>query len=402
MTVIKRQITKEIASIITQTSQFLHVIIGPRQVGKSTAARQIADELGMPTHSVTADGPEIRTATWLEEQWRIALALGNAGQPALLIVDEMQKISGWSETVKLLWDKIKDLPRNPLRVILLGSSSLLIQDGLTESLAGRFLLHRFSHWSLPEMQELCGLGLDQWLYFGGYPGGASLVPHEPTWRSYILDSLIETTLSRDILHLQKVTKPSLLRTLFFTAVQHPAEIISYTKLMGLIPEAGNASTVAHYTQLLASAFLMQPLPLYPSHSSRASKPKIIVQNNALITAVSDRSFEETQKNSQRMGRLAENAVGAYLLNRLNPSEYRVSYFRERVRGKDLEVDFVVTRGDQIFALEVTTTESHSRAGLEAFKARVPNAHTIIVGPGGVPLDDFLSTPPETFLSLRVA
>jgi len=394
----KRQITKEIASIIIQTSQFLHVIIGPRQVGKSTAAKQIAEELGIPTHSVSADGPEIRTAMWLEEQWRIALMLGSEDRPALLIIDEMQKITGWGETVKLLWDKIKDQPKNPLRVILLGSSSLLIQDGLTESLAGRFLLHRFSHWSLSEMNELCGLGLNQWLYFGGYPGGASLVPHELTWRSYILDSLIETTLSRDILQLQKVTKPSLLRTLFFTAVQHPAEIISYTKLMGLIPEAGNAGTVAHYTQLLASTFLLQPLALYPSHSSRASKPKIIVRNNALITAVGDRNFDETMRNSQRMGRLAENAVGAHLLNGLHPSEYKVNYFRERVRGRDLEVDFVITRGDQILALEVTTAESHSREGLEAFKERVPNALSIIVGPGGIPLVDFLSTPPDQFLS----
>jgi len=396
MLVITREITKKITASIVQSSQFLHVIVGPRQVGKSTAAKQVAQELGLPTHSVTADGPEIRTAMWLEEQWHIALTLGSEERPALLVVDEMQKIPGWSETVKLLWDRIKDRPKNPLRVLLLGSSSLLIQDGLTESLAGRFLLHRFPHWSLPEMQELCGWGLTQWLYYGGYPGGAPLVASETTWRSYILDSLIETTLSRDILQLQRITKPALLRALFFTAMKHPAEIISYTKLMGLIPDAGNASTVAHYTQLLASAFLLQPLPLYPSHSSRASKPKIIVQNNALITATSDRSFDETAHNSHRIGRLAENAVGAHLLNTLHPSEYRVSYFRERVRGRDLEVDFVITRGDTVVALEVTTAESHSRAGIEAFKQQVPSAHAITVGPGGIPLADFLSTHPEQF------
>ena len=179
-------------------------------------------------------------------------------------------------------------------------------------------------------------------------------------------------------------------------MKHPAEIISYTKLMGLIPDAGNASTVAHYTQLLASAFLLQPLPLYPSHSSRASKPKIIVQNNALITATSDRGFDETTHNSHRIGRLAENAVGAHLLNTLHPSEYRVSYFRERVRGRDLEVDFVITRGDTVVALEVTTAESHSRAGIEAFKQQVPSAQAITVGPGGIPLADFLSTHPQQF------
>jgi predicted AAA+ superfamily ATPase len=280
---------------------------------------------------------------------------------------------------------------------LLGSSALLLQAGLTESLAGRFLLHRFSHWDFPETKEAFRFGFDQWIAFGGYPGAAQLLPDETLWRGYILDSLIETTLSRDILQLQKISKPALLRALFFLAVRLPAQIVSYNKLCGMLVETGHISTVAHYLDLLGSAFLIRGLPKFPVPAAKGSPPKIIVLNNALVSACAGRSFSEMRSDTSWWGRLVENAVGAHLLSTLHPAVFSVSYFRDRMRGKDLEVDFVVRGPLGMSAIEVTHMKTHSRAGLDHFVRRYPDAKTISIGPGGVSFEKFFSSPAERFL-----
>jgi predicted AAA+ superfamily ATPase len=394
-----RQITQSIATSVQQYDRFLHVIIGPRQVGKTTAARQIAELLNCPTVFATADSPERPRLSWIEEHWRRALALASPNQPALLIIDEVQKIQAWSEGVKLLWDEIKDSFESvPLKVVLLGSSALLMQDGLTESLAGRFLMHRFLQWSPEEMRQAFDLSFEQSVYYGGYPGAAQLLPNEELWRSYILDSLIETVLSRDILQLQKVGNPALLRSLFFLAVRSPSFIISYNKLTGMLDEAGSISTVIHYLSLLGSAFLVRGLPSFPGIIGKTSTPKIVVFNNALISSVVKESFETAKGNSAWWGRLVENLVGAHLLSTLSATRYTISYYRERYRGKDLEVDFIVSDGDRIWAIEVTTAKTHTRAGLEYFLSKYPNAKTIIIGLGGIPVEDFLASSAEKILT----
>jgi uncharacterized protein len=252
-----RESTHRLIESLNNYPQFLHVLIGPRQSGKSTAAKQVIEGLNLPYHSITADGPEEHSSSWIEMNWRQALKLSKPGSPALLVVDEMQKVKAWSESIKLLWDEIKDNPEIPIRVLLLGSSSLAIERGLTESLSGRFIVHRSSHWSFSEMKKAHNFSLDQWIYFGGYPGSGSLIQDDLTWRAYILDSLIDTALSRDIMQLEKIAKPALLRALFFLATKHSAEIISYNKLMGLLHDAGNTTTVSHYLELLGRAFLLR-------------------------------------------------------------------------------------------------------------------------------------------------
>jgi uncharacterized protein len=397
MPVFIRDNTIFITDQMSKYGQFLHVLIGARQTGKSTAAKQIADKLNLPTLSISADNPEQLAPSWIEEHWNRAISLSQPNRPALLIIDEMQKIHNWSETVKLLWDKIKDKSEPPIKVLLLGSSSLLTQEGLTESLAGRFLLHRSPHWSWMEMRDAFGWSLEEWIYFGGYPGAAALIRSEEQWRTYVLDSLIETTLARDILQMQKVAKPALLRALFFMASRHPAQIISYTKLMGMLQDAGNAGTVAHYLKLLGDAFLIKGLPKFPSHTSRASSPKIIVQNNALVSACDNKSFQSVLNNKATWGRHIENAVGLHLINSLHSSQFEISYFRERYQGKDLEVDFVLKDSSNIYGIEVTGSEVHSRAGIESFKRRYPKAKIIEIGPAGISFEEFFGKNPLQFI-----
>lgn len=305
------------------------------------------------------------------------------------MLDEIQKVRGWSEVVKRLWDAER-AASGPVRPLLLGSSALLLQKGLTESLSGRFFLHRFTHWTWPECREAFGWDLHHWIFFGGYPGAADLVNDEPKWRRYVTDSLIETVLSRDVLQLQTVNKPALLRHLFALAATCPAQIVSYTKMLGQLLDAGNTTTLAHYLTLLQSAFLASGLEAF-SHGKirkRGSSPKLILWNNALINATSLRSFDESQRDGAWWGRLVENSVGAHLLNGLQGPQWNVSYWREG----DLEVDFVVTHGASVWAVEVKSGRGGKTRGIEAFRRHYPDSKTWILGTDGLPLEEFFARP----------
>lgn len=365
----------------------MHVLVGPRQVGKTTIARQLADSLGFPAIVATADSPTPLDGAWIETQWRRALMRTSDG-PVLLVLDEVQKVSGWSESVKLLWDG-RDFAQD-IRVLLLGSSALLMQDGLTESLAGRFLLHRCPHWSFVECKEAFGWTLEQWIFFGGYPGAAAFAHDESLWKRYIVDSLIETVLARDVYQMARVGKPVLLRHLFALAATLPAQIVSYTKMLGQLQDAGNTTTLAHYLRLLEGAFLLSGLELFSrgTQRKRGSSPKLVLWNNALVSSLGLRSFEQAVSDPAWWGRLVENAVGAHLCNGLGSMEYAVAYWRD---GK-YEVDYVVERGQDIWAIEVKSGASGDAKGLERFRTKYPEAKTLMIGGPGIPLEEFFSLP----------
>jgi uncharacterized protein len=277
----------------------------------------------------------------------------------------------------------------------LGGHPGLIQAGLSESLAGRFFLHRCSHWTFQECVDAFGWDLPHWLYFGGYPGAAVFCNDESKWKRYVTDSLIETVLARDVLQLQKITKPTLLRHLFALAATFPAQILSYNKMLGQLQDVGNTTTIAHYLRMLETAFLVSGLELFSRGSARkrGSSPKLLLWNNALVNALSNRSFDESIADASWWGRLVENAVGGYLLNMLSSADYTITYWRY----KDREVDFVITRGAKLWAVEVKSGRGGKTPGLESFRARYQDARILVVGDQGIPLLEFFSTPAEVWL-----
>ena len=256
-------------------------------------------------------------------------------------------------------------------------------------------MHRCPHWPFPESREAFGWNLNQWLFFGGYPGGAPFTADQMNWKRYITDSLIETVLARDVLQMTKIVKPSLLRHLFTLAATLPAQTVSYTKMLGQLQDAGNTTTLAHYLKLLESAFLVSGLEVFSQgiQRKRGSSPKLILWNNALVNALSTRTLDESLADPVWWGRLVENAVGGYLCNHLNSVEYNLSYWRER----DQEVDFVISRGREIWAMEVKSGRSGKSSGLNRFRSRYPKARVLMVGGQGIPLEEFFSKVPTAFL-----
>lgn len=394
----RRPVYEAILGRAHEPRRFLQVLAGPRQVGKTTLARQVMDAVGVPAHSASADDPALREHGWLETQWEIGrLRARNGGRAGgLLVMDEIQKVPAWAESVKRLWDE-DTAAGLALRVMLLGSAPLLVQKGLTESLAGRFELIRVSHWSYSEMRDAFGWSLEQYLFFGGYPGSADLVGDEERWARYILDSLVETTLSRDILLLTRVDKPVLLRQLFRLGCDRSGEVVSYTQMLGQLPGAGNTTTLAHYLELLSGSGLLTGLPKHAGDviRQRGSSPKLLVLNTALIGASSGLSFTAARADAQLWARLAETAVGAHLAN-------------DRVRGIELgywrkgsqQVAYVASRrgGGPPLGFDVELGPRPTSSGFSAFEHLNPGARRLVVGGRGIDLEEFLSEPVSHWLS----
>lgn len=397
---------------LNESPHFMIVVAGPRQVGKSTLVRRVLE--GYPSAFVAADQPlteldpfaeglegvstsfgipgESPTADWLIQHWTQARAKARdlpEEQSFVLAIDEVQKVPRWSEVVKGLWDADRAAGLN-LHVILLGSSPWLMQKGLTESLAGRYELIPMTHWSYPEMQAAFDLSLDEYLYFGGYPGSAKLIREEPRWRSYIRGALVHPNIEKDILQMTRVDKPALLKNLFELGCSYSGQIISYTKLMGQLQDAGNTVTLAHYLNLLTQAGLLTGLSKYAGeqHRQRSSSPKLNALNTALISALSGYSFAEARADRSHWGRLVESAVGAHLCNTATDT-CQVQYWRE---SPD-EVDFVLNDGRRLLAIEVKSGTTYATPkGLGVFSGKYRQARQLIVGEGGIALAEFLAHP----------
>lgn len=387
----RRRVTDKLLSRLKEPRRFIQFLAGSRQVGKTTAARQVLEMITIPSHYVSADSPMLESLSWIEEQWELARLKLEGMHPAVLVIDEIQKIPRWSEIVKKLWDEDTRKKRQ-LHVVFLGSSPLLMQSGLTESLAGRFEIIPVTHWSFAECGEAFGMDLDAYIYFGGYPGAASLINDRDRWARYIQDSIIETTVSRDILLMTRVDKPALLRRLFRLGCAYSGQILSYQKMLGQLQDAGNTTTLAHYLDLLSGAGLLAGLGKYSGKTvrRRGSSPKLQVLNTALINAQGDYSFKEVRENGDYWGRLVESAVGAHLHNSSREHNFKVYYWREANK----EVDFVCMKGSRIIAIEVKSGRPKGTLpGIDAFGKTVKNVRKLLVGGDGIPLEEFLLTSP---------
>lgn len=375
----ERVFVSQIEHRLNGVAPLMQVLVGPRQVGKTTGIRQLLARSPGPSHYANADDVLVTDRTWLLEQWQKALLLGDG---ALLVVDEVQKIPNWSEVIKSLWDQ----STHRLRVVLLGSSSLQIQSGLTESLAGRFELTRIYHWTFSELKAAFGYDLERYLLHGGYPGAVAFEGDADRWYAYMKDAIVESVIGKDILQNRKVANPALFRQAFEILCRYPAQEISYTKLLGQLQDKGNTDLIKYYLELYAGAFLIYSLEKYSAKAwlTRSSSPKILAACPALYTMTAG---PRALSDPELRGRVFELAVGAELLQLPGT----LFYWRE----KNAEVDFVYVHQGRVHAIEVKSGRKKSAKGLEAFLVHFPEARPVILTP-----DNFLqlSENPKKFLA----
>jgi len=359
-----RSFVAQLAQRFSSSRALMQVLVGPRQVGKTTGVRQLMAQCTWPQHYASADDVLVSDRNWLLEQWQQALLLGDG---ALLVVDEIQKVPNWPETIKALWDA----QPHRLRVLLLGSSALEIQAGVTESLAGRFELLRVHHWTFAELQAAFGYDLPRYLAFGGYPGAVALEGDPDRWYAYMKDAIVEAVIGKDILQSRKVANPALFRQAFEILCAYPAQEISYTKLLGQLQDRGNTDLVKYYIELYGGAFLLHALQKYSAkaHLSRSSSPKMLPACPALYSMAAG---VDVAQSAEQRGRAFELAVGAELAQQ--PGQ--VTYWRER----NDEVDFVYRHRSQLYAIEVKSGRKKSARGLQVFCAQQPQARPVIITP----------------------
>ena len=401
---------------LAEKPERLTIISGARQCGKTTLISQVLESVDRPWRYVAVDDPNSsktshaiysgnmesefvdltafplsnRDDRWLTLQWESARKDASRSENgSILVLDEIQKIPNWSETVKGLWDADRRHNRR-LHVVLLGSSPLLMLKGMSENLTGRFEIVRLPHWSYEEMSAAFDFNLDQFVFFGGYPGAASLIDDEQRWRNYICNSLVETNIERDVLAMQRVDKPVLLKQLIEICSVFSGQELSYTKMLGQLQDAGNVTTLARYLQLLTDIGLIAGLSKFSvgAHRRRASSPKLNVLNSAIMSAYSKYTFQEVLTDRSYWGRMVESAVGAHLLNS-GESEIDIHYWRHN----NQEVDFVLRRGQKVIAVEVKSGKQRSNiGGLKEFSQRIEVLRSIVVGRNGIPIQEFLLKP----------
>ena len=399
---------------LVKSPEHLVAIFGPRQTGKTTIVRQALEQIHVRSLYLAVDEPDplmpgptsdfddmeikhpgVRDADWLMRNWHAARREAErSGEGFVLVLDEIQKLPNWSSAVKGLWDA--DRARGcPLRVVLLGSAPLLMQSGLNESLAGRFLPLSVTHWTYEEMSQAFGFSLDEYCYFGGYPGAASLRRNTESWRQYILEAIVAPAIERDVLAMTRIDKPALLHRLLEMGSSYSGQIVSYNKIMGHLQDAGNTTTLARYIDQLSRVGLLAGLPKYSNAlpRRRASSPKLNVLNSAVLTARSGYSFDEARNDRTFWGRIVESAVGAHLFNTATP-DICVYYWRE----SSAEVDFVLERGPRVVAIEVKSgINAPASSGMDEFMRRYNPQDSLLVGADGIPLDQFLSEPARRWL-----
>lgn len=390
----KRRQFSELKSRLEEMRDKIQVVYGPRQVGKSTLVKQVLKEITIDFTFISADNVGKENVSWINEVWETArqrMKLKKV-EEYLLVIDEVHKISNWSEAVKKEWDADTFNDVN-IKVVLLGSSRLLIKDGLTESLAGRYELIHMSHWSYKEMKEAFGIDLEHYVFFGGYPGGVKFINNETRWRRYIKESIIAPAIVYDILMTKLVYKPELMQQLVELGCTYSGEEIALTKLLGQLQDVGNVTTLASYLSTLKESHLLCGLQKYAKDNARKynSIPKMLVYNTALLSSLYGMNYSQVFVNPKMWGRWVESAVGAHLLNMADELDYKLYYWRER----NDEVDFILECNRQCIAIEVKSGRRTTNKGISVFKEKFNPIHTFIVGSGGIPLEDFLSSDLET-------
>lgn len=385
----KRAEYHKIKSRLEEDRKFIQVVTGARQIGKSTVVKQVLKDIELPYQFFSADNVPASNTAWISNCWAAVRSLkeNNAWDCVILVIDEIQKIANWSEAVKKEWDDDTFNDCN-IKVLLLGSSRVLLEKGLSESLAGRFEEIRMSHWGYKEMKDCFGLSLNQYIFYGGYPGAASLIGDNDRFEQYIQSSIIDATINKDILMDTPISKPALLRQTFELGSAYSGNILSLNKMLGSLQDAGNTSTLAGYINLLNESGLLCGLQKYSVDMSRrkASIPKFQVYNNALKMVYNPLTFEQAIMDRKTWGHIFESAIGAYLVSQAFVHRFNVYYWRER----NDEVDFILQKKGSLVAIEVKSNAEKRTEGLEKFKQMFNPKSSFIVGDGGISAEDFFS------------
>ena len=385
-------IYETIRQFLEETRNSMLVLTGPRQVGKTTLITHLLKSLNTPSLYTQASEAAGQSTQWISEKWQTArLQLNNTkATEFILVIDEVQRIEGWSKTIKEEWDYDTRNKIN-LKMVILGSSRLQLINWINEGLKKQTTIIHVPHWSFTQMQETFDFSLEQYLWFGGYPGAAKKIKNEKNWRNYLLNTLIEPSISKDVYMTGRIDKPAMLHRLFEIGCRYSGQIVSLTKILRQLQNGGNTTTLANYIKLLDSAGILTALnkSSLKSESQRASIPKLQVYNNGLTNALKPIKFKSALLNPIQWGHVCESAIGAHLVNHAISENYRVEYWRDR----NAEVDYVVQYKDKKIGIEIKNKVMPKTSGAKLFTQELNPYKMLSIGDKGIPISEFLKMNP---------
>jgi len=348
------------------------IIIGPRQVGKTTLVNHLLENIDKPTLWLTGDDPEIRNLLTHISLSRLKTVVG---QHQVVVVDEAQRIPDTGLMLKLITDNLPDV-----QLVVTGSSSLDLAAQTKESLVGRKFEFPLYPISFSEMIAYNGYITERTLLphrliYGYYP---EVVLNEPNIAIRILNDLTDGLMYKDLLTLDQIKKPSLIVKILQALALQLGNEVSYHELGQLV--GADPQTVERYIDLLEKSFVIFRLNSLSRNARNEVKrgKKIYFYDNGIRNAII-KNFNSLELRNDR-GALWENFL---IVERIKKNIYTdkfCNYYFWRTFSQQ-EIDLIEESGGRLDAYEFKWKPTHTVRFPQSFLQSYPNSQTQLIHTG---------------------
>jgi len=352
---IKRELQQKIEASLYKGKAI--ILIGARQVGKSTLMQHVMAEISAEKLMLNCDNPETNTLLSSPSETELERIIG---KNKVILIDEAQQVTSIGLTLKRIIDQFPDV-----QLLVTGSSSLDLQDKLSEPLTGRKYVMHLYPFSTKELFDEKGLvyvksSLEQRLIYGSYP----YIAEHPSTAEGDLMELANSYLYKDLLKLEEIRRPVLLDKLLKALAFQIGNLISYNELAQLV--GTDSKTIEKYIDLLEKCYVvfrLNGLSRNPRNELKKAK-KIYFYDNGIRNAVIH-NFAPLELR-QDVGALWENFI---IAERIKYNEYNakncLSYFW-RSKSQQ-EIDYVEEYNGIITPVEFKFSQD------KADKVKLPKA-----------------------------
>lgn len=346
------------------------ILIGPRQVGKTTLLERLALFQNTQALIINCDEPDMRSLLQNKTSSELKTIIGNH---ELIIIDEAQRVKNIGISLKLIIDQIKHV-----QLLVSGSSALELANEINEPLTGRkweFIMYPLSvqeminhHSALEEKRQL-----NNRLLFGMYPD----VINSPGREKEVLKNLTDSYLYKDLFSFKDVRKPEVIEKILQALSLQIGSEVSYNELADLVKS--DPMTVSRYIDLLEKTMVVYRLPSFSRNLRNELKKsrKIYFYDNGVRNAIIA-NFQplELRKDS---GALWENFIIGERLKFVQYNNIWCNRFFWRTKQQQ-EIDYIEDRDGKLFAFEFKWGTSRAVKPSATFTKAYPDSEFSLITP----------------------
>lgn len=372
----QKEIYQSVVSALANNNSKILIVEGPRQAGKTTMVQRALNELGLKATYANADNEYTDNRLFIHNAWEKKRRSANS---QLIVLDNIQHIRNWSTLLQAEYEADMAIGKQPRVVLIAASCAPFYRDMETDFMQQNSTILRLSLWTWADMRDAFGWSLDQYIFFGGYPGLGEIVAKGRPWRNYVRSKLIEPALTNDILIDVRLYKPHVLLQILEEGISYQGEVRSLNGILENTDGAGNTIILSTYLEFLHNAHILYAIRKYSEMMDRrrASIPKMQVHGNAIAAYYKNWRFPKTLQQDKKRHEILLSAVGAHLLNRSFLEGYKITCFWDRYSS----IDFIISdsRGRDIL---INLCRPKADNALAYFTRHYGSFRTILVGDGG--------------------